>query len=142
MTHAIWKEFLLWEMKQGIHLLYRTQKQPKEKWNGFSTLIETKVILLSIFVFYLHASSQLCRIIYKKKKSNLLSLHFYLWWCMQYGKSFFLGVEARNLYFIWNTKSCPTASTMKVEGSLGSLMVMANTSPSIFNIVFIALASI
>ena len=29
--------------------------------------------------------------------------------------------------------SCPTASTMKVEGSLGSLIVMASTSPSMFS---------
>ena len=89
------KSFYFLEMKQGIHLLFRTQKQPKENWNGFSTLIETKVILVSLFVFCLCASSQLCRIIYRKK-SNLLSHHFYFWWCMQYGRSFCLGVEARN----------------------------------------------
>ena len=49
-------EQLLWGMKQGILLLFRTQKQPKER-----------VILLSLFVFFLHAAWQLCQIIYGKK---------------------------------------------------------------------------
>ena len=53
-----------WGLKQGIPLLFGKQKQPMKKWNHFSSLIETKVILLFLFLFYLRASSQLCRIIY------------------------------------------------------------------------------
>ena len=39
---------------------------------------------------------ELCRIIYPKKRrrnSNLLSLHFYLRWCTQCGKSFCMGLK-------------------------------------------------
>ena len=51
-------------LKQGILLLFGKQKQPRKKWNHFTSLIETKVILLFLFLFCLRASSQLCRIIY------------------------------------------------------------------------------
>ena len=54
----------------------------------------------------------LCRIIYNQKKkrrrrrnSKLLSLHFYLQWCTQCGKSFCIGAEARNPSLVWKTKT-------------------------------------
>ena len=90
-------------MKQRILLLFRTQKQPKKKWNGFSMLVETKFILLSLLVFYLHASLQFCRIIYGKK-SNLLSLHFYCNDARNMEIVSTLGDEARNFSLVLNTK--------------------------------------
>ena len=60
-------------------------------------------------VFHQIIIVELCRIIYKKRKrrrnSNLLSLHFYLRWCTQCGKSFYMGAEARNFSLVWKTKT-------------------------------------
>ena len=41
----------------------------------------------------------------RRRNSKLLSLHFYLQWCTQCGKSFCIGVEARNPSLVWKTKT-------------------------------------